>query len=150
MDLGGPDHRYRMAAVQEGVFCGDLVRSVAFPGVVVPRTGPHGRIALEDGRIKTGWDIGIDVVAGGVDVHGLAGEHDGRAHSGQVRKELPCVGLCVADSVDQQVRTSTDHAREGCIVTTVGSDKSNPGGGQAGWHFGPVPARYVHCPAGVD
>ncbi|CAH0327392.1 hypothetical protein SRABI128_06058 [Microbacterium sp. Bi128] len=150
MYLGRPDHRHGMAAAQEGVLCSHLVGAIAFPGLVVPGSRPHGRIVLEDRRIKAGRYLGIDVIAGGVNVHSLAREHDGRGHRGQVRQELPGVGLGVAHRVHEEIGTTGHHPGQCGVVTTFGGDKSGTGGSQVSRHLGPVPARHVHGPAGTD
>ncbi len=101
------------------------------------RTGPS----------KCGGVVGVDVIAVGVDVDGLAGDHHGGAGVGQQRQQPGGVGGGVADAVHEEVGPAADGGAKLGVVVPVGGHEAGPGGGQAGGHLAPVPPGQVNVPA---
>ena len=92
--------------------------------------------------------VGVRVVAGGVDVDGLARDHHRRCRRRARRKQPARVLGGVHDAVHQQVRAVTERCRRAAAASWLSAwMNSTPTARRCRWHVGGIAPGHVHVPS---
>src|ERR1700693_3854784 len=119
MNLRYADHRDGKAAIEECEFSRYFVSAIAFPRIIIRIAGRDGRLVLADRREETRRLRRVHMPALVVNVHSLAGKHDGGGDVAQQWNKLLGIRGSKADRVHEKVGTAIEEMTERGGVMSV-------------------------------